>query len=255
MSGPLRIARSGGVVRLSLSSPPLNVLDRESNRAIAAAVHAHSKDASVVAMVLDGAGAKGFSAGVAVADHTPDRVAGMLEDFHAAVRALWRAECPTFAAVHGFALGGGLELALACDMVVVEADAKLGFPEIRLGAYPPVAATLLPGRIGWAAACELVLTGENVGAERALALGLVNRVVPPGALEKAVDDMLRPLLALSPAVVREAKRALREGATPAPGTALARIEERYLDSLMKLADAGEGIRAFMEKRPPRFENR
>jgi cyclohexa-1,5-dienecarbonyl-CoA hydratase len=225
------------------------------NRAIAAAVHDHSKDPDVAAIVLDGAGAKGFSAGVEVADHTPDRVAGMLEDFHAAVRALWRAECPTFAAIHGFALGGGLELAIACDMVIAEADAKLGFPEIRLGAYPPVAATLLPGRTGWAAACELVLGGEDVSAERAHALGLLNRVAPPGDLRAATDALLHPLLALSPAVVREAKRALREGATPAPGTALARIEERYLGSLMKLADANEGIRAFMEKRAPRFENR
>lgn len=255
MSAPLLAAREGAVVHLTLARPPLNVLDRDLNRAIAAAVHAHSKDPTVAAIVLDGAGARGFSAGVAVADHTPDRVAGMLENFHAAVRALWRAECPTLAAIHGFALGGGLELAIACDLVIAEADAKLGFPEIRLGAYPPVAATLLPGRIGWAAACELVLGGEDVNAERAHALGLLNRVAKPGGLRAASDALLRPFLALSPAVVREAKRALREGATPAPGTALARIEERYLGSLMRLADAHEGIRAFMEKREPRFENR
>jgi len=255
VSTPLRVTRDGGVVRLTLSRPPHNVLDRDLNRAIAAAVHQHSRDPGVAAIVLDGAGAKGFSAGVEVADHVPEKIAGMLEDFHAAVRGLWRAECPTFAAIHGFALGGGLELAISCDMVVAEAGAKLGFPEIRLGAYPPVAATLLPGRIGWAAACELMLGGEELSAERALALGLLNRVAPAGGLEATLDALLRPILALSPAVVREAKLALREGATPAPGTALARIEERYLDSLMQLDDAREGITAFLEKRAPKFENR
>jgi cyclohexa-1,5-dienecarbonyl-CoA hydratase len=255
VSAPLRVSSAERVVRITLDRPPLNVLDRDLNRAIAAAVHEHSRDPDVIAIVLGGGGAKGFSAGVEVADHTPDRVAGMLEDFHGAVRALWRAECPTIAAIHGFALGGGLELAISCDMIVAEEDAKLGFPEIQLGCYPPVAAALLPGRVGWAAASELVLTGESFSVARAAALGLVNRVAAPGALGAEVEALLRPLRALSPAVVREAKHALREGSMPAAGTALARIEERYLTALMKLEDANEGSRSFMEKRAPKFANR
>jgi cyclohexa-1,5-dienecarbonyl-CoA hydratase len=255
VSEPLQITRAGAVVRITIARPPVNVLDRETNRALAAAIHAHSRDVSVAALVLDGAGAKGFSAGVDVADHAPGRVAGMLEDFHAAVRALWRAECPTLAAIHGFALGGGLELAIACDLVVAERNARLGFPEIRLGAYPPVAAAVLPGRVGWAMACELTLGGGEIDAGRAHALGLVNRVADAGAIEAGVEALLRPVLAHSPAVVREAKRALREGAAAAPGTALSRIEERYLGSLMRLGDADEGIRAFLEKRPPLWGNR
>jgi len=255
VNAPLRVVHTGPVVRISLERPPLNVLERPLNRALATAIATHAADPGVAAIVIDGGSAKGFSAGVEVADHTPERVTGMLEDFHAAVRALLDAGCPTLAAVHGFALGGGLELALACDFVVVESDARLGFPEIQLGCYPPVAAALLPARIGRPRASELVLRGESFTPGRGEAMGLVNRVCDPGALAGAVDDFLRPVLAHSPAVVREAKRALRLGEGDTAAVALERIEARYLGSLMKLDDAQEGIRAFMEKRAPRFENR
>ena len=262
-TGMLRVVRSGAVARLTLERAPVNALDRPLSRALADALSEISRDSSVAALVLDGAG-RGFSAGVEVGDHVPSLVEGMLSDFHSAVRALAGAPFPTLAAVHGFALGGGLELALACDLVVAEADARLGFPEIRLGAYPPVAAAVLPARIGWAAACELVLGGEELAPERAAALGLVNRVCAPGAREDAIQSLLGPLLAHSPAVVRAAKAALREGASrpasavaprPGMGDALERIETRYLADLVALHDAEEGVRAWLEKRPPMWGNR
>jgi cyclohexa-1,5-dienecarbonyl-CoA hydratase len=254
MDAPLHVVRDGPVVRLSLARPPMNILDRALNRALATALREHAAESSVAVIVLDGGTSRGFSSGVEVADHTPERVGGMLEDFHAAVRALWDAECPTFAAVHGFALGGGLELALSCDLVVAESDARLGFPEISLGCYPPVAAAMLPRRIGWARASELVLTGETLTPERAATMGLVNRVCQPGGLGSETLRLVGSLTSKSPAVLREAKRALREGAA-SDHEALARIERRYLGSLMNLEDAAEGILAFMEKREPRFVNR
>ena len=137
--------------------------------------------------------------------------------------------------------------------MIAEADARLGFPEIALGCYPPVAAALLPGRIGWSRACELVLGGEAFTAEEGRAMGLVNRVAAAGGVREETDRFLTPFLSRSAAVVREAKHALREGAGAALG-ALDRIERRYLGSLMTLADADEGVRAFLEKRPPRFRN-
>jgi cyclohexa-1,5-dienecarbonyl-CoA hydratase len=255
VTAPVAIERLGAAARISLARPPLNVLDRALNRALEGAVRTLGEDRAVAVIVLDGGAAKGFSAGVEVADHTPDRVAGMLADFHGAIRALWQAPCPTLAVIHGFALGGGLELAISCDMVLVTGDARLGFPEIRLGCYPPVAAALLPARIGWAAASELVLAGEEITPERALGLGLVNRLCDPGALAAARDALLEPLLARSPAVLREAKRALNAGAGAAALAALEGIERRYLGDLMRLEDANEGIRAFMERRPPDFSNR
>lgn len=253
--GGVRVVREGARVTLVLDRPPLNVLDRPLNRALAAEVARHGADPSVALLTLTGGAARGFSAGVEVADHVPGRVGPMLEDFHAAIRALWDAPCPTLAVVHGFALGGGLELALACDFVVVEAGSRLAFPEIALGCYPPAAAAMLPPRAGWAVACELVLTGEPFMPERALALGLVNRVAPAGQLEAEAERLVAPLLTRSPAVVREAKRALRLGATEPMHEALAAIERRYLDHVMALDDAREGIAAFEEKRPPRWSNR
>jgi cyclohexa-1,5-dienecarbonyl-CoA hydratase len=255
MTSPLRERRDGAVARVSLARPPHNVLDRPLNRALAESVRRLANDPGVAVLVLDGSEARGFSAGVEVADHTPERIEGMLADFHGAIRALWDAQCVTVAALHGYALGGGLELALACDLVVAEENTRLAFPEIALGCYPPVAAAVLPSRVGRAVASEMVLTGEPFSVERARDLGLVNRACRAGGIEQEVARLLRPLLEKSPAVLREAKRALREGAAHAPADALGRIERRYLDSLMKLGDAAEGIAAFLEKRDPRFENR
>ena len=252
--GPVRVVREGAVVRLSLDRPPLNILDRPLNAALAAAIRACSAETATALIVLDGGGARGFSAGVEVADHVPGKVAEMLEDFHAVIRTLWEADCPTLAAVHGFALGGGLELALACDFVVAERDARLGLPEIALGCYPPAAAAMLPRRIGGAAAAELVLRGEGFTPARGHELGLVNHVCRPGTLAEETRRWIEPLLEKSPAVLREAKRALRLGASLAPADALAGIERRYLDDLMALADAREGIAAFQEKRPPKWRN-
>ncbi len=252
--GTVRVRRQGSVMRLSLERGALNVLDRPLGRALAQAVAEASADRSVAVLVLDGGAARGFSAGVEVADHVPGTVADMLAAFHGAVRSLWACECPSIALVHGFAMGGGLELALACDQVVVEQGAKLGFPEIRLGCYPPVAAAILPARIGWAAANELVLGGEDFTPERALALGMVNRVCEDGAREQALADLLAPLLRQSPAVLREARVALRLAVGGAQESALAAIEARYLRELMSLADANEGIAAFMAKRAPQWKN-
>jgi cyclohexa-1,5-dienecarbonyl-CoA hydratase len=253
-TGGVRVTREDRVARISLERPPLNVLDRALNARLAEVVRGCGADPEVAVIVLDGGASRGFSAGVEVADHVPERIEGMLADFHAAIRALWEADCPTLASVHGFALGGGFELAMACDLVIAEENARLGFPEIALGCYPPAAAAMLPARAGWSAACELVLTGEPFTAARALALGLVNHVCPVGTLAAETRRRIAPLLEKSPAVLREAKRALRLGAAP-PADALAAIERRYLGPLMSLEDSREGIAAFLEKRPPRWRNR
>lgn len=254
MSGAgLRVHREGAVVRLTLARPPLNVLSMPLGRELAAAVHAAGADASVAAVVLDGDG-RGFSAGVEVADHTEERIVEMLTAFHGAVRALLDCPCPTVALVHGLALGGGLELAIACDWVVTESDARLGLPEIQLGCLPPVAAALLPARIGWARASELVCLGQPIAPAAALAMGLVSRVCAPGEREREAAALLAPLLALSPAVVREAKQALRLAAGGAAAPALPAIEQRYVERLMQLADAQEGVAAFLQKRPPVWTN-
>ena len=254
MSG-VQVERAGAVARVRLDRPPLNVLDRPTSRGLAEALDGLAGADAIAAVVISGGSARAFSAGVEIADHVPESAPGMLEDFHAAIRAVARCESVTIAAIRGLALGGGFELALACDLLVAEEDAKLGLPEIQLGCYPPVAAALLPARAGWAVACEFALLGEPMTPARAHALGLVNRVCPPGALDPAVDELMRPLLRLSPAVLREAKRALREGAGRAFPAALRAVERRFLGDLLRLSDAEEGIRAFLEKRAPGWRNR
>ena len=130
----------------------------------------------VSTLVLSGAG-KSFSVGVDVAAHTPDKVADMLTKFHAVIRALVSSKKVTIAAVHGHCLGGGAELAMVCDLVYTAETATWGFPEIKLGCYPPVAATALGGSGRAKHAADLILTGRNITGTEAARIGLANRAV------------------------------------------------------------------------------
>lgn len=243
------LERQGPVAWLALDRPPLNVLDIATMRQFAEGLGA-AAEAKVVVVVARG---KAFCAGVDVADHTPDKIDAMLEVFHALVRALWSLPQPVIAAVQGAALGGGMELALACDLVIAAEGARFGQPEIKVGAFPPVAALLLPGLVGRQAALECVLRGEAWSARRAFELGLVNAVVPGGQLAEAAAAWARELAALSGPILTLAKRAVRIGWDEEGLEArLARIERLYRDELVGLEDAQEGLRAFLEKRKPQW---
>ena len=242
-----------GIARIVLDRPPLNVLDIPASRALAAALDRAGKDRNVRVIVLSGKG-RCFSAGVDIADHTKARVKGMLAAFHAAVRALHRLEKPTIAAIHGHCLGGGMELALACDFALAERGAVLGLPEIRLACYPPVAAVLLPRRVGALRANELLLLGDAIPAPKALEMGLLNAVVPAHGLDKAVNALAARLMSRSGSALACAKAAIRAGESPAFGKALNAIERLYLRRLAKTADMEEGVRAFLAKRPPRWRH-
>jgi cyclohexa-1,5-dienecarbonyl-CoA hydratase len=245
----VRIEREGGLRRLILDRPPLNVLDipmlREVDEA-AAEVHA---DPGAVALVVTGAG-KAFCAGVDVADHTEDRVGEMIEVFHAALTRLLALEIPVVAALNGAALGGGLEVALACDIVLAREGAKLGQPEIQLGVFPPFAAVVLPRLLGRARAMDLCLSGRTFTAEEGLAMGLVQHVFPRDTFAEDTGRYLASLAGLSGPVLRLTKSAVSEGGHAPLKDALHDIERLYLDDLMKLEDAREGLAAFLEKRPP-----
>jgi cyclohexa-1,5-dienecarbonyl-CoA hydratase len=245
----VRLERSGASVRLVLARPPLNVLHIPMLDELERALAAVAADDSVGVVTLTGAGGA-FCAGVDVADHTPERVGRMLGSFHAAIRHLLALECPVIAAVNGAALGGGCELLLACDIVLAREDAKIGQPEIRLGAFPPVAAVLLPRLIGRQRALELLLTGRVLSAAEAHDLGLVTETVPADGFDAAVEGYVRRFLGLSGPVLRLAKRAVLAVEGLPPAAAIERAEDIYLDQLMQLDDAREGVVAFLEKRPP-----
>lgn len=247
----VRVERRTGWI--TLDRPPLNIIDIPMMHALSAALHRLTAECDFI--VFQGAGEKGFSAGVEVRDHTRDRVAEMLGAFHGVFRQLWRADCVTIAAVHGYCFGGGCELATFCDMVIATESAGFGQPEIKLGCFPPVAMVTLPALIGLRAALEMVLTGRSVSAEEAQRLGMVTRVVANDALSREVDALLGELRALSPAVLRMSCRALWQRSGMDFERGLHETEELYLKELMTTEDAAEGIRAFLEKRSPVWRGR
>ena len=175
--------------------------------------------------------------------------------FHSAVRRLRELPAVAVAAVHGHCLGGGLELAMACDLVVASEDSRFALPEIQLGCYPPVAAALLPRLIGGPRAFDLLLTGRGFDAAEAERLGLLSRRAATGELHRAVQDLVDALLRQSGAALRLAKRAVREGEPLPFPAALAVAEGIYLEELTGTADMAEGIAAFMAKRPPVWQHR
>jgi cyclohexa-1,5-dienecarbonyl-CoA hydratase len=158
----------------------------------------------------------------------------------------------TIGAVHGHCLGGGAELALVCDIVYTTESAQWGFPEIKLGCYPPVACTALAALVGQKRAAELILTGRTFGGKAAAEIGLANRAVPENGLPAAVDECIAHLRKLSPAALAIAKKASYAWDSMHFDKGLARAERIYFDELMKTSDADEGIRAFMEKREPKW---
>ena len=243
-----------GLARVELDRPPLNVVDLEAAAELAAAIEGAAARDDVAVIVISGRG-RAFCAGVDVRDHLPDRGAAMLRAFHRACLALIEAPQPTVAIVQGAALGGGCELTLTCDLVIASERATFGQPEIKLGVFPPLAAVALPRMIASHHASELLLTGRIVGAAEAARMGLVNRMTGQTGLDAAAEEMLDELLALSPASLRLTKELMLRSRTRPTAEEIADAERFYVERLMHTPDAVEGLRAFMEKRPPRWGKR
>ncbi|MFZ0294626.1 MAG: enoyl-CoA hydratase/isomerase family protein [Candidatus Sulfotelmatobacter sp.] len=247
----LTVDVASSVARIVLRNAPLNVIDIPMMEELVQALADIDGRPDVSIVVLSGEG-KAFSAGVDVVAHTPERAEEMLIKFHAVIRALLNARKVTIAAVHGSCLGGGAELAMVCDMVYTTASAQWGFPEIKLGCYPPVACAALAAVVGQKRAAELILSGRTISGNEAAEIGLANHAVTDEELESAVDGTVQQLLKLSPSSLAIAKKAIYAWDAAHFDKGLARSEKIYLEELMKTADAQEGIRAFIEKRPPKW---
>jgi cyclohexa-1,5-dienecarbonyl-CoA hydratase len=247
------VERRGRVTRLLINRPPLNILDIATLRELHAALDSALNDPEVRVVEFSGAGEKAFSAGTEIRDHVPECAPEMLREFHALVRAVIASHYPTVAVVRGHCLGGGMELALACDFILASSSARFGQPEIKVGAFPPVAAILLPKMIPEKRALEMILTGEPVTAEEAFRLGLVNRVASEAALDDEVQKFSGQLLGQSPAILALARRTARLESRRAFEAALRETERIYLEELLHTEDAVEGIHAFLEKRPPKWK--
>lgn len=235
------------VARLRLQNPPLNVIDIPMMEELGAAL-ADIESLSDVSVVILSGSQKGFSAGVDVAAHTPDKVEEMLGKFHAVIRSLVVSRKVTIASVHGHCLGGGAELAMVCDLVYTSELATWGFPEIKLGCFPPVAVTALASLVGHKHAADLVLTGRSITGKDAAHIGLASAVPADVDLAHAVQEAVERLTQLSPAALAITKKAIYAWDSIHFDKGLARAEKIYFEELMKTEDAHEGINALLQKR-------
>lgn len=257
--GPVRLERRGAVAVLTLDRPErLNALNLATLDGIAAACRVLAADDGVRAVVVTGAGEKAFCAGADLKERSamsPEEVRAYSRKIRATFTALAELPQPVVAAVHGIALGGGTELALACDLRVADETAVFGQTEVRLGIIPGAGGTQrLPRIVGVARAKELIFTGRRVPAAEALAIGLVHEVVPAGrALPRALE-VADAIAANAPLAVRAAKRAI-DGGLDRPIADGLRAEGEAYETTLYTEDRLEGLRAFAEKRPPRFVGR
>jgi cyclohexa-1,5-dienecarbonyl-CoA hydratase len=252
----IQFAVTDRVARITLARPPLNVITIAMAKEIADAVNRADLMGEVCAIVFAAQpGARTFSAGVSIEEHRPETVYQMLEAFHDIFRTLIVTARPVVALINGAALGGGCELAAFADIVIATPAARFGQPEIKLGVFPPLAAVVLPRVVGDKKAREMMLTGELLTAEQAHAFGLVNYVVADSELEAKGEEILNALRQLSAPVLAMTRRAIMAGAWQGFDEALKRTEDIYLNQLMQLKDAVEGIEAFIAKRPPRWKHK
>jgi len=242
------------VARIILRNPPLNVIDIPMMRELQQGL-AEIESRSDISIVVFEGDSRAFSAGVDVKAHVPEQVHEMLTSFHGVIRAVVDSRKVTIAAVQGACLGGGAELASVCDMVYTARNATWGFPEIKLGCYPPVAAVALPALVGQKRATELILTGRQISGDEAVAIGLANRSAHTDELAAVVDETLSQLQAMSPAALALAKKSIYAWDAIHFDKGLARAERIYLEELIATEDTREGIAAFLEKRSPKWSGR
>jgi len=251
---PVRLDRDGPVATVELNRPDaLNALSTELARGLVDVTRSIATDASVRAVVIAGSGDRAFCAGADLKERnglTDDGWREQREVFRAMFTAVRDLPQPTIAAVHGYALGGGCELALSCDIVVADETAVLGLPEVSIGLVPGGGGTQLTARrLGPGRAADLVLTGRHVPALEAHAIGLVDRLVPAGSARAAAIDIARQIASNSPVATRAAKAALRAGWGADDADAM-QVEDVAWRKAAFSADRVEGIAAFVEKRSP-----
>lgn len=245
----ITVESADGIGRVTVDLPPMNVLSQDTITELEEGFEELDADDDVSAIVLSSVGEKAFSAGVEVEDHLGEKLEGMIEDFGSLFRTMRSIETPTVASVDGVALGGGCELVAGCDLAVAAEDAQFGQPEINLGTFPPVAAALFPAMMGQKAAFELVMTGDRIGADRALDLGIVNRVVPADELEDATEELAGSFVGKSDLVVGMAKQAFYDVADDEFERRLDAADEHAIE-ITGTEDGQEGLKAFMEDRKP-----
>ncbi|PYT37534.1 MAG: enoyl-CoA hydratase [Acidobacteria bacterium] len=261
MNGSTRVlyGTKNGIARITISRPEkLNALDRQTVQEIDRVVASAGQDPSVGVLIITGAGEKAFVAGADIgelASQTPVEGTAYARAGQAVLDRLERLGKPSIAAINGYALGGGLELAMACTLRVAAESAKLGQPEVALGIIPGYGGTQRLARlVGAGRALEMILTGEPIDAREALRIGLLNRVVPAAELLPAAEALARTILTRGPVALRYALQAVHEGLQTTLNEGLS-MEAALFGLCCATEDMREGTRAFVEKRKPAFKGR
>jgi cyclohexa-1,5-dienecarbonyl-CoA hydratase len=255
MTSPLKVwvERDGRLLRLRLNRPKANIVDAEMIAALDEALAQHADNAGLTAILLDAEGPH-FSFGASVEEHLPEQCAQMLATLHALIRRMVDYPVPILVAISGQCLGGGLEVAAAGHVLFAAPEASLGQPEIKIGVFAPAASCLLPERIGQAQAEDLLYSGRSISGAAAAAIGLVNEAAadPQAAALAWFDAHLADKSASS---LRRAVKAARAGFSERVSAKLETVERLYTDELMATRDAMEGLTAFIDKRPAKWEHR
>jgi enoyl-CoA hydratase/carnithine racemase len=253
----VHVAGDGPVAVVTIDNPPLNLLTTALRQRLAHVATDLGRRSDVRAVVLTGAGDRAFSAGSDIGEFPRDPAAGMrrVRANHDVYHRLQRIPQPVVAALCGHVLGGGLELALTCDLRVADETATFGMPEIGVGVFPAAGGTQrLPRVVGAARAKEMMMVGEPIDAEEALRVGLVNRVVPAGQALDAALALARTIAERPGLAVRAIKRAVDGGLEEGPERG-EELERELIATLFGSFDVREGLAAFRERRRPRFEHR
>jgi cyclohexa-1,5-dienecarbonyl-CoA hydratase len=249
-----KIDQSDGVARITLDRPKHNVLNLAMMRELNRLLETCEADATLKCLVIAGEGPS-FCAGVEVADHKPDMAPDMIAVFNRMLALVQHMPVPVIAGVQGACLGGGMELAIACDIIVASEKALFGQPEIKLGFIPPYAAVRLPRLIGPAKAIEICTTGRRYTAAEAMQMGFVSHVVTADALTGKVAELSAEIQACSPLIIRLNKKAVQQHLELDFQNAVSSVSDLFLNEMMQTEDTLEGIASFEEKRKPVWKNK
>ena len=255
----IHLEHDGPLAIVTLTNPPLNVLHPRMVAELDACCTRLATDADVVVAIVTGQGERAFCAGFDIKEFPslmePGAAERLTRALHASLHKLAHLGKPTIAAVNGLALGGGLELSMACDLRIVAANAQMGQPEIKLGLLPGAGGTQrLPRLVGAGMAKELMYVGDPISAEEAYRIGLVNRVVPAGEALAVARQMGQTIAGMAGVALRYIQEAVDRGLDTTLDAGL-QIEADLFAKVFQTEDVREGVDAFINKRKPNFRHR
>jgi cyclohexa-1,5-dienecarbonyl-CoA hydratase len=236
----IKTSRTKSSFQIELSHPPLNIIDFEMMSELSDALD-EASSSSILILTTD---LPNFSAGVDVKIHTPDQVPEMLDRFHDVIRKVYYFPGMTISTIRGHALGGGMELALCCDLILAAKNSSIGFPEITVSCFPPVAAVLLPRSAQW-----LLFSGEAITAQRAYELGIIHQLYED---ESELNKIIDRYKSFSADALHSLKSVIRNNDAIDFNKSLSEAERVYKEELLRSPDVLAGVKWFLEKHKPKF---